>query len=119
MGGIDILGREDDKSKSGRDNSRNAKSQEASRLVGDGDVDLVEKDKRLVRLDLERIQEAERRLGDSILDGRVSRSSKMKANPTCEHTWAAVLYNTGIVELVSSLFVLVPLLMFSLIDGRQ
>jgi hypothetical protein len=108
MAGIDILGREeDDKSKSSKEFSRNAKSQGISRRAEDGgDVDLAEKDKRLVRLDLERIQEAERRLGESILEGRISptgsaRSSKLTVNPTCEHTWAVVLYNTGIVELVS------------------
>jgi hypothetical protein len=113
MAGIDILGREDDDSKStsSKGVSRNAKSQESSRRAEDGeDVDLAEKDKRLVRLDLERIQEAERRLGESILEGRVLQtgsarlSSKMTVNPTCEHTWSVVLYNTGIVELVSLTF---------------
>jgi hypothetical protein len=124
MAGIDILGREDDdKSTSSKGVSRNAKSQEISRRGEDGeDVDLAEKDKRLVRVDLERIQEAERRLGESILEGRVSqtgsaRSSKMTVNPTCEHTWAVVLYNTGIVELVSRLSALVSLLSPTMIDG--
>jgi len=106
MAGIDILGREDDDAKSSKETSGNAKSKGISRSAQDGDVYLAEKDKRLVRLDLERIQEAERRLGETILEGRVSQtgspqSLKMTANPTCEHTWAVVLYNTGMVELVS------------------
>lgn len=66
----------------------------------------MEKDKRLAKLDLEKIQEAGRRLGEIALEGRMSQdvkmpSSRMTVNPTCERTWAVVLYNTGIVEMVS------------------
>jgi len=110
MAGIDILGREGEKAKTSQEKGEDSPRREASRETTKGDADLAEKDKRLVKLDLERIQEAERRMGEILLEGRLSSQDgtpslpKMAVNPACERAWAVVLYNTGIVELVRSLF---------------
>ncbi|KIM23632.1 hypothetical protein M408DRAFT_332245 [Serendipita vermifera MAFF 305830] len=109
MAGIEVLGRERedaDKAKGQKANPGGAKPNESSRHPRDADLELMEKDKRLVKMDLERIQEAGRRLGEIVLEGQLSSqnsqvfASKLAANPTCERTWAVVLYNTGIVEMM-------------------
>jgi len=135
MEGIEVLGREEPTSKS--------KPQPANDSTVVEDNEGLDKDEKLVRLDLKRIQEGNRRWKEAAFKQQVNsigmksptsadRESAavkvakwgddpgLKGNTICERTWAVVLYNTGMVEAVSSLlsYVLSSLMHLLQFDGN-
>lgn len=136
MEGVELLGREDTPKSKSTKTSKSQSSPDSSptQNVDDELAGVEDKDERLVRLDLKRIQEGSRRLKEAAFKrqvdnigmknagkeetekeiGRWGDEPGMKGNTLCERTWAVVLYNTGMVEAVRALL-LVALLLLTLV----
>jgi hypothetical protein len=126
MNGVEVLGREEPTSKP-KSKSKSQPPQPQPIDGNDEDEEALDKDERLVRLDLKRIQEGNRRWKEAAFKQQVNsigmrsptaqgnggdRDSAavqvgkwgddpwLKGNTICERTWAVVLYNTGMVEAV-------------------